>query len=512
MKLSTEHIDSDSGHSPSDDEKRIAVGQGEFEALGPGELLPDPDAHLSPEERAAIDRKLLWKLDLRLIPWLCLLYLISFLDRTNIGNAKLDGLEKSLHITGGQYNACLSIFFVSYALFEPLTNVLLKRLRPSVFIPIIMTLWGITMVTMGLTHNFSGMMAARWFLGTAEAGLFPGINFYLSCWYKRDELGIRAAIFFSAAAVSGSFGGLLAAAIGNMAGIGGKEGWAWIFILEGLATVCIGLASFYMVYDFPDEATFLSSVDRQRVLRRLKADKQSSAEHESFKMAYFWASIKDLKTWVFAATYMGCDVPLYAFSLFLPSIIASLGYKSTTAQLLSVPPYAAAAILTITVGYIADRTHQRALCNICTSFLGMAGFAMLVAGTSPGVRYAGTFLGALGIYPCVANTIVWTSNNTEGVYKRGITMGFVIGWGNLNGVVSSNIYQATDAPLYRRGHGIVLAYLTVFLLGGSLLQYWSLRRENAKRRAGGRDHWADGKTEEEVQARGDMRPDFFYTL
>lgn len=167
----------------------------------------------------------------------------------------------------------------------------------------------------------------------------------------------------------------------------------------------------------------------------------------------------------------------------------------------------------------------------------MAGFAMLVAGcvppspsspppstnpkhqanptpirTSPGVRYAGTFLGALGIYPCVANTIVWTSNNTEGVYKRGITMGFVIGWGNLNGVVSSNIYQATDAPLYRRGHGIVLAYLTVFLLGGSLLQYWSLRRENAKRRAGRRDHWADGKTEEEVQALGDMRPDFFYTL
>ena len=85
------------------------------------------------------------------------------------------------------------------------------------------------MVTMGLTHNFQGMMAARFFLGLAEAGLFPGINYYLSCWYKRDEFGIRAAIFFSAAAVSGSFGGLLAAAIGQMDGIGGKKGWAWIF-------------------------------------------------------------------------------------------------------------------------------------------------------------------------------------------------------------------------------------------------------------------------------------------
>lgn len=113
-------------------------------------------------------------------------------------------------------------------------------------------------------------MTARFFLGMAEAGLFPGINYYLSCWYKRSEFGIRAAIFFSAAAVSGSFGGLLAAAIGKMGGIGGKNGWAWIFILEGLATILIGIASFYFVHDFPDEATFLTPEDRQRVIRRLK--------------------------------------------------------------------------------------------------------------------------------------------------------------------------------------------------------------------------------------------------
>ena len=85
-------------------------------------------------------------------------------------------------MTPGQYNAALSIFFVSYALFEPITNILLKRLRPSIFIPIIMSLWGTVMVTMGLCHNFAGLTTARWFLGLAEAGLFPGINYYLSCW------------------------------------------------------------------------------------------------------------------------------------------------------------------------------------------------------------------------------------------------------------------------------------------------------------------------------------------
>lgn len=346
----------------------------------------------------------------------------------------------------------------------------------------------------------------------AEAGLFPGVNYYLSCWYKRDEIGIRAAIFFSAAAVSGSFGGLLAAAIGKMAGVGHKAGWAWIFILEGLATVVIGVVSIWMVHDFPDDATFLSDADRARVLRRLKGDQQSSAEHEEFKMEYFWASVKDWKTWLSALIYMGADAPLYAFSLFLPTIVNGLGYTSTRAQLLSVPPYAAAAILTITIGYIADRTRQRGLCNIGVSFLGIIGFSMLLGGKTPRIQYAGTFLGALGIYPCIANTISWISNNTEGSYKRGVTLGFAIGWGNLNGIVSSNIYRAQDKPRYKPGHGAVLGYLIIFLLGGSVLQYILLRRENAKRRAGARDEWIAGKTESEIELLGDRRPDFIYTL
>ncbi|OJD31075.1 mfs transporter [Diplodia corticola] len=499
---------------PSDDEKKLGVEPGEFEpaAVVHDGLPPDPDAGLSDEERAAIDRKLLWKLDLKLIPWLSFLYLISFLDRTNIGNAKIDGLQDDLGMTNGQYNASLSIFFVSYSLAEPLTNVLLKRMRPSVFLPAIMFMWGICMMTMGLVHNFAGLATARFFLGLTEAGLFPGINYLLSCWYKRSEFGVRAAIFFSAAALAGSFGGLLAAAIAQMGGVGGKPGWAWIFILEGLATILVGGISFWMVHDFPDDAKFLSPDDRARVIRRLKADKQSSAEHEEFKMEYFWASVKDWKTYAFAIIYMGCDGALYAFSLFLPTIINELGYASTTANLLSVPPYAAAAILTVAVGWLADRTRLRGYCNIAISFLGIIGFGMLLGSTSPAVKYAGTFLGAAGIYPCVSNTISWASNNVEGVYKRGVTLGFVIGWGNLNGVVSSNIYRQQDRPRYLVGHGVVLAYLVAFLLLGSVFTHLALRRENARRRRGDRDVWIEGKGEKEIELLGDMRPDFTYVL
>jgi sugar phosphate permease len=146
-----------------------------------------------------------------------------------------------------------------------------------------------------------------------------GCNFYLSCWYKRSEFGVRSAIFFSAAAIAGSFGGLLAWSISQMDGVGGKPGWAWIFILEGLATILIGIASTWMVHDFPDEANFLSAEDRVRVYHRLKVDQQASAEREAFKWTYVTASLKDWKTYTSCLIFMGQGGGLYAFSLFLPS-------------------------------------------------------------------------------------------------------------------------------------------------------------------------------------------------
>lgn len=209
---------------------------------------------------------------------------------------------------------------------------------------------------------------------------------------------------------------------------------------------------------------------------------------------------------------MGADGALYAFSLFLPTIIAELGYASTKANLLTVPPYAAAAIVTISIGFLADSARQRGIFNIGLAVVGMTGFSMLLGSQRPGIKYAGTFLGAMGIYPCIPNTVVWASNNVEGVFKRGVTMGFIIGWGNLNGVVSSNIYRTKDKPKFYLGHAVVLAYMTLFLFGGSIITRFMLQAENKKRAAGKRDHWVEGKTQEQIADLGDERPDFTYTL
>ncbi|EME77657.1 uncharacterized protein MYCFIDRAFT_44924 [Pseudocercospora fijiensis CIRAD86] len=479
----------------------------------------DPDVGKSEAQRNALDRKLMRKVDLWLIPWLCLVYLLCFLDRTNIGNARLAGMEEDLDMHGAfternaghDYNLALTIFFISYAGAEPFTNLVMKRISPRVFFTIVTLTWGLCMMCMGLVHNFSGLLAARFFLGITEAGLFPGVNYYLSCWYKRDELGFRLSIFFANAALAGSFGGLLAAAIANMDGLGGKAGWAWIFIIEGLATMIIGAFCWWMCHNWPETARFLTPEEKLRLRYRLTKDNLSNTADE-YDKRHVKAALKDWKCWAFCVTEMGNFMPLYAFSLFLPTIVAAMGHKGTHAQLMTVPPYAVAAALTVAIGYIADRTRQRGICNMIISSIGIVGFIMLLTSNNPQIQYTGTFLGAMGIYPTIPNNLCWAANNVEGGYKRGVLLGVVVGWGNLNGIVSSNIYLKSEKPRYWSGHGVVLAYMVFCLFGGTVFIRTMLAIENQKRRAGKRDYLLDGLTAEQILVAGDRRPGFLYTL
>jgi len=395
-------------------------------------------------------------------------------------------MQDDLHINDQQYLLTLTIFFFSYAVFEVPSNVFLKRLRPSIWLSLLMLLWGIMMTVQGLVHNYGGLLGMRWMLGMFEAGLFPGVNYYLSCWYKRSEFGIRAALFFSAATVSGAFGGLLAAAISNMDGVGGKSAWAWIFILEGLATVLAGAISFFVIQDFPDTAKFLTEAERTVVIRRLQEDDQFSAAGEKLRWKFIFQSLVDWKTWVGMIVYTGCDAPLYAFSLFLPSIINQLGFKATPANLLTVPVFVFACCITCLVGYLADKYGGRGYFNLGFLCLGAAGYIILIASRNAALSYFAVYMATCGIYPVIPNTIAWVSNNVEGSYKRSVTLAMVISFGNINGAVSSNIYRAKDKPWYPLGHGLVLMYIAFGLISTSSMLFF-LKRENAARDRGERD-------------------------
>ncbi|KAF8641172.1 hypothetical protein AX17_000807 [Amanita inopinata Kibby_2008] len=485
------------------------------------ESLYRPDVDVSHID----ERKLIRRIDWHIIPWLSILYLLSFLDRGSIGNAKLYSLEQDIGITDKQYLIGLTVFFFPYAIFEVPSNVLLRRLKPSVWLSGMMFLWGIVMTLHGLIHNYRGLLVLRILLGVTEAGLYPGVIFYISSWYKRSELGFRVALFFSAATVAGAFSGLLAAAIAIMDGVGGKPGWAWIFIIEGLATVVASTASFWIVQDFPEAAKFLSEAERVFVIRRLHDDMQFSAGREKFEKRYIWQSITDWKTWIAMGIYAGFDGPLYAFSLFTPSIIHQLGFKATEANLLSVPVYAWGCLVTCFIGFLGDRIRSRSWINLGLFGVGLVAYIILITSRTPALSYFAVFLAVSAIYPIIPNSVAWIASNTEGAYKRSVTLGMAVGFGNINGAVATNIYRANDRPWYRLGHGIVLAYIACgFLL--SVLLSILLRRENARRDRGDRDEVIEGidnaqaderngiyqSVEEARKEKGDQWSGFRYTL
>lgn len=177
---------------------------------------------------------------------------LSFLDRTNIGNARLFGLERDLGMTGLDYNIALAVFFPTYVLAEVPSNMMIKKFSPAAWITFIMFIWSIVVIGMGFVTSFGGLVAVRAILGLAEGGLFPGVTYYITLWYRRHECGFRVALFFSAATAAGAFGGLLAAAIGKMNGVAGRSGWSWIFIIEGILTIFFACFAYFIIVNSPD--------------------------------------------------------------------------------------------------------------------------------------------------------------------------------------------------------------------------------------------------------------------
>ncbi|GAA5990880.1 hypothetical protein JCM10908_000062 [Rhodotorula pacifica] len=486
-----------------------------------------------PTLSAAEEKRLIRKIDYKL------LYLLSFLDRVNIAQARLDGLEKDLGLKGNQFQIASLVFFlcVGYVVTEIPSNIALKRLRPSRFIPAVMLAWGTIMTLMGLCTNFAGLVVARFFLGLAESPLFPGICFYLVSWYKRDESNLRIALFFSAATVSGAFGGILAWAIAKMGGIGGKNGWAWIFILEGLMTVVVALVAPWFIEDFPSDAKFLSPKEKEFVVYRLKQDTGADG---GFKWAHVKSAFKDWKSYVFALMYIGIATPLYALSLFSPTIIAELGkFNRPQSMLLSTPPYVLAFFITVGTSLYSDRIKQRGIFNIFWMSVVCVGYIILLSidvVKKPGVAYFAVFLCVGGVAPCIANTVCWTGNSFAGVLKRGTSMGMMFATGNSGGIISSLVYRTQDKPKFRIGHGVCLGFafmavvLSVFMriylaaenkrrdakygpipesvIGANGVETSAVRDDPALRAKYG----LDGMTEEEIDLLGDKSPFFRYYL
>lgn len=189
--------------------------------------------HESPEIDYKAEAQLVRKIDRHIVPMVMIAYLLCFLDRTNIGNARLFGLEADLGLHGNQYQLAVAVLFIPYVLVEVPSNMVLKKFTPSRFLAAVTVSWGIVSTLTGVVQNFAGLVVCRFLLGIFEGGLFPGLTVYLTMFYTKKELALRIGYLFVSSALAGACGGLLAYGIGFMSGIAGLGGWRWVFILEG---------------------------------------------------------------------------------------------------------------------------------------------------------------------------------------------------------------------------------------------------------------------------------------
>ncbi|KAF1939855.1 MFS general substrate transporter [Clathrospora elynae] len=482
------------------------------------DALPQSPNSIPTPSFAHLDEKaVLRKMDLRLLPTLSLLYLLSFLDRGNIGNAKIEGLTEDLNMSGSQYNWCLTVFFFTYSVFEIPSNLLLKKIRPSIWLPTIMVAWGVVMTLIGIVQSYEGLLVARLFLGAAEAGLFPGVVFYITMWYTRDEAQFRQAVFISSASMAGAFSGLLAFGIGRMDGVANLAGWRWIFIIEGILTVLVAILAFFTLYDFPETAGFLTEEERAFVVYRLKYQGQKEggvrvAQDHSFQWKFVKAAFLDWQVWTAVWVNWGIVCPLYGISLFLPTIIRNLGFSSSTAQLLTVPIYVTASAAAVVVAWYSDRVGKRFPFLLACFCVMTAGFIMCIAGGSVGgLVYAGVFIAACGLYPALPGIVTWLSNNLAGSTKRATGQAIQIAVGNLGGAMASNFYREEDAPHYLLGHALELGFILAGMLALFVLVF-NYKRINAKRERQMAEGAHNGYTPEELGELGDRAITFKYVL
>ncbi|KAJ9661449.1 hypothetical protein H2201_006480 [Coniosporium apollinis] len=410
--------------------------------------------HVDPHFDKEAEHKLIRKVDWRLLPILGALYAIALIDRVNISNARVAGMDQDLGLRiGARYTIALVMFFPPYFLFELPSNILLRRVGSANWLSFIAFSWGVVMIGQGFVKSYKTLAVCRWFLGTFEAGFFPGCVYLVSCWYVRYEVQKRLAAFYLTSSLIGGFSNILAYGLMQMEGVAGVRGWQWIFIIEGLLTVTIATIAWFIIIDFPDKAErkgFLNHSEAAFIARRIENDR-GDAIPDGLTWGKFFKHLTDWKLWTFALLFMSTTMPAYAFAYFTPVIIRGMGYTAGVANLLSAPPVVFAVIVAFSFAWLADHYHLRAPIIAAQATICLIGLMLTAYHKNNGVRYFGIFLGQAGCQGNIPAILAYQSNNIRLQSKRSVGSALQIGFGAIGGIIASTSFREKDAPRYVNG-------------------------------------------------------------
>lgn len=338
---------------------------------------------------AEAERALYSRVSRRIIPFLFLCYLFAYVDRVNVGFAKLQ-MQQDLRISDAAYGMGAGMFFLGYFFFEVPCNMALQRIGAKYWLGPIMVVWGIVSACQMLVRSAAGLYITRFLLGVVESGFFPGVILYLTFWYPRQYRAKMLAAFMTAIPLSGVIGGPISGWIlESMSASTILRGWQWLFLFEAIPSVIAGVLTIYILDDSPRKARWLNDDEKQLLEQRLEEETQAkqleAPGHHTLADAF-----RSPRVWLLCLIYFGMVMVNYGISFWLPQIVKeTLSRDSLTIGFLTAIPWALAAVTMVVVGHHSDRTGERRWHIALTSIVCSAGFA---ASAIPGISGIWSFL------------------------------------------------------------------------------------------------------------------------
>jgi sugar phosphate permease len=380
--------------------------------MAPEDIKDEETFTWTEEEETRVRRMIDWNT----VPLVTALYMFCFLDRINIGNAFIQGMVKDLDLSHHKRtNWALCIFYIVYLVVEVPSNILLKRIGPRFYIPFLVVGFGFVTMCIAFVKSYQGLLVARAFLGVFEGGAFPGIAFFLSCFYKRRELLFRIGIYVSAASFAGAFGGFLATGLSRIPAWGVSsmriDTWRNIFFFEGIITMILGLLAPIWMPHSPGTARFLTPRERKIAAIRL-AREHAADPDEQVDAAHVKRAFMCIHNYTCAAGFFIINITVQGLSIFMPTILKQFPeWSATKSQLLTVPPYVAACLVAIAVAFASDKTHQRGIWLAAFALLGIIGFAIIRFYEGANIRYMAVFFITVGAFPGGPGFLAWAMNS-----------------------------------------------------------------------------------------------------
>ncbi|KAI3337883.1 major facilitator superfamily domain-containing protein [Ustulina deusta] len=410
-----------------------------------------------------------------------IMFLFKNLDVDNVSNARImnrgtpQNIMTQLNLTSDEFALVTVLYYIPYIVFEAPSNLLLKRFSPSRWLSRIMLTWGIVLALHVPVTNKQGLYATRFFLGLAEAGMFPGIILQMTYWYRPDEMSLRLLYFYICGNLSGIFSGLLAYGFDTVSGAGGLSGWQCVTLYACDQQLIDG--------SVPETASWLTDKEKAFIQARLPENAPRAAE-QNFNVGEIWSSLKDKRLWLFTLIWALFTVGTSGVRFYQPTVIANLGFTTIAqAQLLNLPISVVGLLVIFVTGYFADGGRlPRPLYPLTFLIVIIASYSVLIVYPSNGGVYAATLIGNAVTAAWFPMMWPWRVQTTSGATGSAFSIGFVNSYGQIGGAIGPQIFRSAYAPKYTVSFGVAVGLVGACAIT-TVLTWWVTRQtENDTRK------------------------------